>query len=769
MGRNKPNKWRRGKRDRDQQQTRPGTRGNYELPPKENAVFEEYYKGQGIVPEGEWDQFMSTLRQELPVTFRITGYRSQAKRLLDVIKSEYFSNLVNMVGDSVQPPKLLPWYPDNLAWQINVSRKEIRSTPLLKKLHTFLVSETESGYISRQEAVSMIPPILLDVQPHHKVLDLCAAPGSKTAQLIELLHADETKAIPEGFVVANDVDNKRCYLMVHQVKRLQSPCFMIVNHDATTMPNIRMYPQEDEANKFKFVTYDRVLADVPCSGDGTMRKNPDVWRKWLPQAAVGLHSVQMKVLKRGLELLSVGGRLVYSTCSLNPVEDEAVISAMLQKCEGSVELVDASDKLPGLKTMPGLKSWKIFHRKDSSWFNSFEEVEAAGLTGLAGRTMFPPSPEMAEQLHLERCMRVLPHHQNTGGFFIAVLEKRDVLPWVRTPIPPSSTAITVNESEIVQNDSVSKSDTSNGDVPVDSSADLPPEGADDADVRKRKQRDDDDDEKEEGILKPPEPNSEPHSKKAKISGYKEDPYFYFNEDEPDWEKIKNFYSVSNDFPYTQLLVRSETGKKRNIYFTSDAVKRMVTYNTDKIRFINTGIKLMARSEKEEVDCDFRLAQEGINTIFPYFTSRRVHITKEDVLTLLLQENPFIGKMSLGAQEELKPISQGSIIFIFDQEDSPDDDNKCRVLFCGWKGKKSCRTFVPKHERLHYLRMCGITTDPKQIRREEEGEMGEEDPSAGEMESSEDKQTEEREAITEGSTSATDTNVEEEMKEGGEEG
>ena len=71
---------------------------------------------------------------------------------------------------------------------------------------------------SRQETVSMIPPLVLDVKPHHKVLDMCAAPGSKTAQLIEAIHSSvEDDVVPEGLVVANDADNSRCYMLVHQV------------------------------------------------------------------------------------------------------------------------------------------------------------------------------------------------------------------------------------------------------------------------------------------------------------------------------------------------------------------------------------------------------------------------------------------------------------------------------------------------------------------------------------------------------------------------
>lgn len=121
----------------------------------------------------------------------------------------------------------------------------------------------------------MIPPIVLDVKPHHKVLDMCAAPGSKTAQLIEAIHAQED-VVPSGLVVANDSDNSRCYMLVHQAKRLQSPCVLITNHDASIMPNLQVTDPKNPSEKVN-LRFDRVLCDVPCSGDGTMRKNADIW------------------------------------------------------------------------------------------------------------------------------------------------------------------------------------------------------------------------------------------------------------------------------------------------------------------------------------------------------------------------------------------------------------------------------------------------------------------------------------------------------------
>lgn len=82
----------------------------------------------------------------------------------------------------------------------------------------------------------MIPPLVLDIKSHHRVLDMCAAPGSKTAQIIEALHADAGNKIPSGFVIANDLDNKRCYMLVHQAKRLNSPCFLVTNQDSAMYP-----------------------------------------------------------------------------------------------------------------------------------------------------------------------------------------------------------------------------------------------------------------------------------------------------------------------------------------------------------------------------------------------------------------------------------------------------------------------------------------------------------------------------------------------------
>ena len=328
------------------------------------------------------------------------------------------------------------------------------------------------GNISRQEAVSMIPPLVLDVKPGMTVLDLCAAPGSKSAQLIEMVHGGEEarmrrvvrklkqkegrEASPDGeevehemeeeelqgdweddgrstgLLVANDVDYRRAHMLIHQMKRLNSPNLIVMNHDATQFPSIKLPsdPAPDgQMVRGKYLKFDRILADVPCSGDGTVRKNQSIWKDWTPNNSLGLHSVQCRILVRALQMLKVGGRVVYSTCSMNPVENEAIVATAIDRCGGSSKatLVDCSSMLPELKRKSGMTNWSVMDKQGKMW-KSWDEVESHrdhentdDLSKLS-EGMFPPLEN--EELSLERCMRILPHQQDTGAFFIAVLEKR---------------------------------------------------------------------------------------------------------------------------------------------------------------------------------------------------------------------------------------------------------------------------------------------------------------------------------------------------------
>ena len=151
----------------------------------------------------------------------------------------------------------------------------------------------------------------------------------------------------------------------------------------------------------------------------------------------------MRILQRGLALLRPGGRLVYSTCSLNPVENEAVVAAAL-RANPDVSLVDCSADLPALKRRRGMTSWRVAPGKgahlskrrneangeeaakadDMPWIDSWDELKALDepLASRLPASLWPQGDE--EKNHVERCMRVYPHMQNTGGFFVACLVKQ---------------------------------------------------------------------------------------------------------------------------------------------------------------------------------------------------------------------------------------------------------------------------------------------------------------------------------------------------------
>ncbi|CCE86434.1 Piso0_004923 [Millerozyma farinosa CBS 7064] len=614
--------------------------------PRENEKWETYYKAMNIVPEEEWDSFKSHCQQTLPMTFRITGSRSHAKEIRENFIQNHVARLqgVEFEGKALTPHEL-SYYPDGLGWQIDISKEIIRKNDKFAKTQRFLVIETEVGNISRQEAVSMIPPLLMDVRPHHAVLDMCAAPGSKTAQLVEALHAEDDKMPPKGFVLANDSDYKRSHMLVHQVKRLNSPNFLVVNHDAQLFPRVRFNGTTE------YLKFDRILCDVPCSGDGTMRKNYNVWKDFTVSNALGLHSLQLNILNRGLQLLKKGGRLVYSTCSLSPVENEAVVSAALRKWGNQIKLVDCSNELPGLKRCQGLTDWKVFNKQ--------MEIEEKGKSELA-ESVFPPSAEEVEAFKLENCMRVYPHLQNTGGFFIAVIEK----------VLPESSKRQAEESE---------------------------ESAKKPKVEVQQQ-------------------APPQKKERLPRDAKEEPFIYLDINNEQLAKCWPFYDISEEFPRDCTLVRNATGEPlRTIYYTAPIVKQFLTIEEQKLRVVHAGIKLFAAQRNDTGGCPWRVQNESLQSLRPYLGPKRQVSCNLKLLEFLFQEAfPKIESIKeLGIDPEfhskLEGMEEGCLFLTVNRQGENFED----LFLPLWKGRYNVNLMVNKkdtHELLY--RVFDIETSAK---------------------------------------------------------
>lgn len=631
---------------------------------KENEKWENYYKKLNLLPEDQWDAFKSRCQDPLPLTFRITGSRKHAKEVLNLFKERHLPNLNNVTfeGELLKNPLELSWYPQNLAWQLDVPKTVIRKNPQFAKTQRFLVLENQVGNISRQEAVSMIPPILLEVQSTHKVLDMCAAPGSKTAQLLEALHSQNDE--PTGFVMANDADQRRSHLLVHQLKRINSANLIVVNHDAQFFPRIKSSPnlKNSKANMLKF---DRILCDVPCSGDGTMRKNVNVWKDWNTQSGLGLHQVQLNILNRGLNLLKKGGRLVYSTCSLNPTENEAVVAQALRKWGDQIRLVNCDDKLPGLIRNPGINHWPVIDRN--------MEEKNKGDEGTID-SWFPPSNEEIKKFNLNNCIRVYPHQQNTGGFFITVFEKLGEEETV-------STNATVNENNKREAESTP----------------LPEE----IDVKKTK------------IVETTEQDTEKKEKLPRDAN--EEPFVFVD---PSHEAIKScwsFYGIDDKFERNTCLVRNATGEPtRVIYTVAPCLRDIIQANENRLKIIYSGVKLFV-SQRSDIECSWRVQSESLPIMKHHMSSNRIIDCKLDMLKVLLTDAfPTFEtldnlKIDPAFLENVKKIASGCA-FINVTRESDDQEN---LFLPVWKGTKCINLMVSKedtHELLY--RVFNIETSAK---------------------------------------------------------
>lgn len=133
------------KRDNKNDPPRERQSGPYKEIVRENATFEAYYKHMKVCPEAEWDDFLAAMRRDLPVCFRVTSSKGESERLIEIVKDKLFVDYVKAseeLGSTaiLTKPTSLPWYPNQHAFQLELTRKDIRRNERLFKLHNFLIS-----------------------------------------------------------------------------------------------------------------------------------------------------------------------------------------------------------------------------------------------------------------------------------------------------------------------------------------------------------------------------------------------------------------------------------------------------------------------------------------------------------------------------------------------------------------------------------------------------------------------------------------------------
>ncbi len=181
----------------------------------------------------------------------------------------------------------------------------------------------EAGVYYLQEASAMSAVALLDPKPGERILDLCAAPGGKSTQIAGRMHG-------EGFLLSNEYHPKRARILSQNIERLGIANALVTNE------------APDNLAKKLPAFFDKVLIDAPCSGEGMFRKEEAAITDWSEETVAMCARRQADILRSGAKLLRPGGRLVYSTCTFAPAENEETVAAFLaEHPDFSLEAVDA--------------------------------------------------------------------------------------------------------------------------------------------------------------------------------------------------------------------------------------------------------------------------------------------------------------------------------------------------------------------------------------------------------------------------------------------
>jgi len=232
------------------------------------------------------------------------------------------------------------------------------------------------GYYYIQSLSSMLPPLVLDAQPGETILDLCAAPGSKSTQIAE-------KMQNSGVLVANEIQGDRIGSLMYNFERLGILNFGVIHQSGEWLP-----PYFGEY-------FDKVLADVPCSGLGILQKKGEVVNWWQLSRAERLAKVQYDLLVSAVKMAKPGGTIVYSTCTMTLEENEQVVNRVMSKFPVEIESIS----LP-LTSQPAF-----------------------------GESTHPDlHPEMS------RAHRIVPFESGSEGFFVVKLRKTDSITMKSNPV-----------------------------------------------------------------------------------------------------------------------------------------------------------------------------------------------------------------------------------------------------------------------------------------------------------------------------------------------
>lgn len=266
-----------------------------------------------IVPQEDQQNILEALSAPRPTSLRVNTLKTTAAELTRALGADGF----------VLTP--VPWW-DHAFILSSKTLRELTDNPLYSQGHFYV-----------QSLSSMIPPLVLDPQPGEKILDLTAAPGSKTTQIAALMNNT-------GSIVANDNSRIRIHKLKANLAAQGVTNTIVLNQHGETL--WQHYPEQ----------FDRVLVDVPCTMEGRFcATDPKSYEHWSTGKIKELAKRQKFLLRAAVSAAKVGGTIVYSTCTLAPEENEGVIDWILKKERGHIEVERISMPIPEITE--GLTRW----------------------------------------------------------------------------------------------------------------------------------------------------------------------------------------------------------------------------------------------------------------------------------------------------------------------------------------------------------------------------------------------------------------------------
>ena len=258
------------------------------------------------------DRMAAQLQDELPAFLRT--YEEPYQRGIRL-------NPLKPVDEKLLPEGLLeavPWEPTGHYLSLD------------SKAGADILHEAGAWYL--QEPSAMIPAAVLNAQPGERILDLCAAPGGKTTQ-------NALRMAGQGMIVCNEPIGDRARILSRNVERMGVTNAIVVSAWPEKLADV--WPE----------AFDAIQCDAPCSGEGMFRRHPETRDEWNPESPAGCAKRQGDILDSAAVMLRPGGRLVYSTCTLNKIENEGVVEAFLLR-HPDFELMPF--ELPGLSAPQGM-------------------------------------------------------------------------------------------------------------------------------------------------------------------------------------------------------------------------------------------------------------------------------------------------------------------------------------------------------------------------------------------------------------------------------